>query len=154
MISFQVFYVHFFLFSGIGASCFEKALESVQNPIWAQLQPLGCYAHCFLHRIVNQRCSRLQLQSRLHQWTFKWEGLPWHGECCFKNGKAVWLTAKGLAYAKPSWTPVWFNDFMARSFYLTRDMLFSWMMQTKPTRFSYVCIYMHIYICLCFCVSV
>lgn len=181
MISFPVFHVHFFFFffffSGIGPSCFAKTLESVQNPIWAQLQPLGCYAHRFLHRLVNQWRSRLQLQSRLHQWTFKWEGLPRHGERCFKNWKAVWLTAKGSAYASvltlvAHELQVWFNDFTARRFYLTWDMFFSWMMQTKPTcfficmyiyayihMFVFLCIYrvwtpVHIYIYICMCIYV
>lgn len=56
-------------------------------------------------------------------------------------------------YPYSSWTPhliLWLHGQKI----LLNGLFFSRVMQPKPRRFSYVCIYMHIYICWCFCVSI
>lgn len=143
--------MRFFLFSGTGPGCFEKTLEPVQDPVWAQLQPLGCHAHCFLHRLFHQRCARLQLQPRLHQWTFEWEGLPWHGERCFKDRKAVRVTAQArpmpaALHAIAPGLHIWFCDFTARRFYSTGCFSPEWcnLNQGIFHMYVYICIYTYV----------
>lgn len=74
-----------------GAGGAEEALEPVQDPVWAQLQPLGRPAHGLLHRVHHQWRAGLRLQPRLHQRAPQRQGLPRHGQHGIKDWQALRL---------------------------------------------------------------